>query len=431
MYRSALWLGTALWLIVIGGLGYVFARHDALPRYRPVPALAFAGSDLVYVLRRIAAEADLLLALDEARTAGQMEDLRNRFVDVDLGGTTAGGALEALRQEVGGFSYDFRHGLLYVHSATELPKDTGIDRKELPGGRFEGDLRGLGAWIQKMRPATYLSVHLEVGHPAGPKVRLQVPPESSVLDILLLYAKEAGVGWRMRRAGETRDSSTGQLLVLASEVTPWKPLPEAHHTWAFRQVDSLVQILGRIESRTSTPICIADVAPFYANRGTLELALSSDPAYPIEKTLQVLAAAHNSNAAPPFRWEMRDGVAVLYAEALDRFPTVREILAQPLLGGTFRGTLPELARWLTTEIFGREGHRIAGGEIVRGEPAVKLTIEEGSSVEDALVAFSRESGRGWYLVIHDRLRPTSKRPRPWHGAFLSELREWGERATPY
>ncbi len=300
MYRSVLWLGTALWLIVMGGLGYVFARHDALPRYRSVPPLAFAGSDLVYVLRRIAAEADLILALDEMRTSGQMEDLRNRFVDVDLGGTTAGGALEALRQEVGGFSYDFRHGLLYVHSATELPKDTGIDRKELPGGRFEGDLRGLGAWIMKMRPATYLSVHLEVGHPAGPKVRLQVPPESSVLDILLLYAKKAGVGWRMRRAGETRPTAKGQLLVVASEVTPSKALPEAHHTWAFRQVDSLVQVLGRIESRTSTPICIADVAPFYANRGTLELALSSDPAYPIEKTLQVLAAAHNSNAAPPF-----------------------------------------------------------------------------------------------------------------------------------
>ncbi len=432
MYRSILWLAALGWLVAIAAGGYLLGQHDSELRYNPVPALGFAGSDLVYVLRRVAAEANVVLALDEVRPSGTAEDLRMRWVDVDLGSSTIDEALTDLRNAVGGFDYDFRHGLLYVRSTLPLKSDTGIDRKELPGGTFDGDLKGLGRWIQQTRPATFMNVHLQRGHPAGPNVRMHVPPHSSVLDVLLLYSRESGVGWRMRRAGQQYPGSGGRTAVVSTEVYPWYPLTEPHHTAPLRTDRSTLQNIARLSLTTGTPICVIDMSPFYGAAGTLDFPVTPYPgSRSATESLDTLATLRAPGTPPPFLWEEREGVLVVRSEAVDRLPLLAEILGEQLSGGVFRGSLPELGRWLTGQLRQTSGRRVAGGEIVPDAPTATLVIGGGTTVGEVLESFARATQRGWYLAIVDRGRPESPPPTPWRGAYLSDLNEWGEKATPY
>jgi hypothetical protein len=431
LYRTVSWIGVGVWLLLVIGGGYLLGRHDSTPGYEPVPALRFAGADLVYVLRRLATEADLVLALDEVRPLDGSEDLGVRMADVDLEAGPIKDALAKLKSATGGFDYDFRPGLLYVRSNLELEADTGIDRKELAGGTFEGDLRALGGWIQKLRPMTFMNVHLERGHPAGPRVRIDVPPRSSVLDVLLLYAKEAGVGWRMRRAGQRYASSPGQTAIVSTEVQPWKPLPRAHHTAPFRLEGSTIQNLARLSERTSTPFCVIDLAPLLGTMGMLDLSKNPDPGLDLEDSLRSLASTHAPGDAPPFAFELREECVVIRSEPFNRLPPLGAILKEKVEGGEFRGSLPELARWLTAHLPPERGVRIAGGEITEGAPIATLSVEPDATVEEVLIAFTRATRQGWYALIQDRSNPAARRALPWRGALLSDLLEWGEMATPY
>jgi hypothetical protein len=386
---------------------------------------------LVYALRRVAGEASLPLALDELRPFAGGEGLSSRWVDLDLRAGTAEQALRGLQQHVGGFTHEFRHGLIHVRTAVKPGVDTGIDRKEIGDGTFEGDLKGLGAWVQSVRPNTFLGVHLEVGHPVGPNVKLRVPANSSVLDVLLLYAKESGVGWRLRRAGQRFPVSTHQTAIISTEVQPWKALTEPHHTAPFRQHGSMIQSLGQIAARTGATICVIDAAPLLLNRGTLDHALGADAGFTLEKTLNELAAMHMPNSPPNMTWQQLDGITFVRAEALDRFPILEETLKDQLSEGEFHGSLPELGRWISHRLAETSGRRIAAGEIVPDGPRARLHVEPGTTVEQLLLDFARATGQGWYLVIRDRRKKGSPHPRPWHGAYLSDVLEWGQQATPY
>jgi hypothetical protein len=420
-----------LWLFVIVAAGLLLARGDPGPRNDAVPALRFGGADLVYVLRRLAAEAGLLLALDEIRPLAVSEDLAAIFVDADLPSGTIERALRLLQRDVGGFDYEFYPGVLYVRSRLELEADTGIDRKELPGGTFEGDLMGLGEWIQRTRPGTYFSVHLERGHPAGPRVRMQVPPQSSVLDVLLLYARESGVGWRMRRAGQVVERTPERTVIVASEVQPWKPLPIPRNTAPIRQEESLLQAIARVSLRSEIPYCVLDAAPLFVPRGTLDLTSGIDSGARPREALEQLSHSHTPGDAPPYRWEALDGVVKIRVEGLDRLPALAEMLHVPLPGGTFEGSLAELARWLSAQLRERTDYRVVGGEIALSAPRGRITVAPNTTVEEVLVAFTRASGGSSYAVVYDRQRPDAPVPEPWHGAFLSQLSEWAETARPY
>jgi hypothetical protein len=432
LYRSILGLAAIAWLVAIAVGGYFLGRHDSDPRYNPVPTMGFAGADLVYVLRRVAAEGNVVLALDEVRPSGEVEDLRARWVDVDLGNSSLEQAVEAVRDRVGGFNYDFRYGLLYVRSTFPLEADTGVDRKELPGGSFEGDLRGLGRWIQQTRPATFMNIHLRRGHPAGPEVQFHLPPQSSVLDALLLYARESGVGWRMRRAGQLYPAPGGKTVVVSTEVYPWYPLSEPHNTAPLRTDGSTLQNIARVSVTTGTPICIVDMSLFYGAAGMLDLPVTPYPgSYSAIESLKALATLRAPGSDPPFRWEERDGLVVVYSEVIDRLPRGAEILEERLGGGRFQGSLAELGRWLTQQLRRTSGRRLAAGEIVPGAPTATLLVEEGTTVGEVLESFARATKRGWYLATFDRATPKSQLLESWRGAYLSDLAEWGEEATPY
>jgi hypothetical protein len=71
-----------------------------------------------------------------------------------------------------------------------------------------------------------------------------------------------------------------------------------------------------------------------------------------------------------------------------------------------------------------------GGEIVPGLPAASISVREGATVGEVLFEFARQTNRGWYLVIYDRLDP-EKQTEGWRGAFLSELVEWSDVPTPW
>lgn len=429
MYLSRIVGGVILWLALVVAAGLFLARNDAAPRHSPVPALRFGGADLVYVLRRVAAEANLVLALDEVRPLERGEDLALKFVHADLPGGTVDQVLSRLRRDFGGFDYRFYDRVLYVRSQLDLEADTGIDRKEIPGGTFEGDLRGLGDWIQQIRPATFLTVHLERGHPVGPIVHLRVPPESSVLDVLLLYTRETGVGWRMRRAGQQIEPAPGRVAWIATDVQPWKSLPKPENTAPLRQEGSFLQTLGRVVRRSDLPLCVLDATPLFMPRGTLDLGLAADPGLPVEESLDILAASHPESEPPPFGWEIRDGVAVLRVEGLDRIPTLGRLFERGVEGATFEGTLPELARWLDRQAAGE--WRALGGEVDRSARTARMVIQPGTRLEDVLVEFARASGDSVYAVVYDRQRPGAEIPEPWRGVFLSRLLDWGEPATPY
>ncbi len=426
MYRSFVTIGIVGGLAIMIGVSALLARQDANPRYAPVPALRFAGADLVYVVRRIAGEAGLVLALDELRSLTASEDPRLSQVDVDLPAGTVDSTLAALRDQVGGFDYSFPRGLLYVRSYKVVESKTALDRPNLPGGTFEGDLKGLGAWLQKKQPEAFLRVRPQRGHPVGPPVSLSVPRGSSALDVLLMYAEASGLGWRLRRSGEPVSESENEIVVVATELTPWKPLPSPHHVPSIRMEGSMVQAFADLGTRTKTPICVIDPGPLYGNRGTLERAAGIDPGFGVEPSLQDLSL----QAGYVFRWEERDGVYVIWAEGFDRFPWLGDILKEELRAGEFRGTIFELSRWLTAHRTGSVERQIVGGEIVRGMPEATIQVEPGTTIGQVLFEFARATNRGYYLVIFDNLNP--KKPyEGWRGAFLSDLAEWGELPTPW
>jgi hypothetical protein len=124
-------------------------------------------------------------------------------------------------------------------------------------------------------------------------------------------------------------------------------------------------------------------------------------------------------------------LVVVYSEVIDRLPRGAEILEERLGGGRFQGSLAELGRWLTQQLRRTSGRRLAAGEIVPGAPTATLLVEEGTTVGEVLESFARATKRGWYLATFDRATPKSQLLESWRGAYLSDLAEWGEEATPY
>jgi hypothetical protein len=235
----------------------------------------------------------------------------------------------------------------------------------------------------------------------------------------------------MRRAGQRIKQSSTQTAVVATDIQPWRKLTEPHNTAPIRQEGSMLQGLARISKRTGTPFCVFDAAPTFFRRGSLELRKGLDSGRSLEESLEQLADKHRPTSPAPFQWEMRDGAVWIRAHALDERAWLAEVLDDTIPGGVFEGTLPELARFLTSQLEATSGRRIVGGEITREGPEATITFEAGTTVEDAFLRFARESGGSCCLVIYDRSRPDAPPPAPWHGGFLSDLIEWAEVARPY
>ncbi len=398
------------------------------PSPQPVSELRFAGVDLVYALRRVAAEANVLLALDEIQSDPLVPDLARFRVDLDLPAGPLEVALDVLKSRTQAFEYRISDNLLYVRSRMALTTRTAMDIEDLPATQLKADFEGLVRWILQVRPRSYLTPTRVAGEPLFRVVELEVPENSSVLDVLTRYAKAVKRGWRIRRAGQRVTDSQGRAGIVASSLELWPPLRRTNRPPSGRMKTSTLSALASVSERTGTPICIKDRSILGNARGSLDFIMLRDGGRPLEVTLRSLAEPSGGSNLDSYEWE-RDGelVRITTREYLYYLPG-QDLMRDTLKAGDFEGTLAELARWINENRAAPPRKVLMGGEIVRDAPRGRLAIEEGATVEDALTAFARSSGRGWVVVILDARTPQdSAKPLPpnaWRGAYLMSLDVW-------
>ncbi len=433
MYKSGTRWGRLFGLIAVlilstVGCGEEMEASESPPRTQTtVPALRFAGVDLIYALRRVAAEAELLLALDEIQPSDLGPDLNRFGVDLDLPAGPVQKVLEELKRETGAFDFKISDNLLYVRSQLSLQQTTGFDTKDLPEAQLKVNIEELVKWIMVNRRSTYLKVKRVRGEPMFRVVELNVAEKSSVLDLLLMYVKKANRGWRIRRAGQLTHDPQGRLGVVANTVALWGPLDEPNKLSRIRMEDSIVAALASVSERTKTPICIRDASPLGNFRGWLDYGHKTDPQMDARESVATLAWAGVSSTGDHFSWESLNGVIRVDSQFYTRRLPGQDLLNDTVKGGKFEGTLPELARWLNRNRTTPAQKTLMGGEITSDGHRAQLEIADGSSVEAVLLDFAQASGSGWNLVL---LEPDPERPstpphtKSWDGAFLTPLALW-------
>jgi hypothetical protein len=393
-----------------------------------IPGLRFAGVSLVYALRRIAAEADMLLALDEIQSGPTAVDLARYRIDFDLEPGPATAALNRLKQHTKTFDYLVFDNVIYVRSRLAVDAVTALDTKDLAATKLTVDLEELVKWIMRTQPRSYLVVRRKSGEPIFRKVDLDIPENSSVLDVLLMYAKAVDRGWRIRRAGQRITDGQGRPGIVASSVALWPPLKEPDPFPRARRKNSITAALASVERRTGTPICIKDRTVLGDILGSLGRHRKNDPGWPVQESVEVLAWAGVRSSLGDYEWEWQDGIMKITSQHYLYFLPGRDLVRDTVTGGVFEGNLAELARWINQNRSTPPGKVLMGGEITGEEPRARLEIAEGSSVETVLTDFARASGAGWNLTIVDALTPDeSAKPLPenaWRGAHLTPLKAW-------
>jgi hypothetical protein len=420
--RSALALSLA---IAVCGAG---CRGKPEPVKAMVPALRFAGVDLEYALERISTEAGWILGLDEINPGDQSPDLALVRVDVDLPAGSLEESLHRLREAVGGFDYSLENGVVYVRSNMLVDTKTSLDVPLLKGGDFHGDLMGLAKYVMAEHPSSFITVEYVQDGFAGGLVDLTIPPNASVKDALLLYARVAKAGWVIRRAGQLTHDSSGKAAIVSTTISPRGPRKGTTRLPLMYNLLSEAAALADASARLKTPFLVYDRTILQDVRGVLNLALLSDPKLPVKETLDGLAQSGFGPGSWHFRWREEDGVPVILTNHFLYYLRGRDLVSQPLLAGEFEGSLPELARWINTHQKSPKGEVLMGGEIADGMPKGKIHIESGETVNQALIAFAKASGVSPYVIVLDMLNPFSgsmiEHPRAWRGAYLQDLSEW-------
>ena len=129
-------------------------------------------------------------------------------------------------------------------------------------------------------------------------------------------------------------------------------------------------------------------------------------------------------APPQCRWTEDDGVYVVKRRSFQFFITGHDLLAEKVRGGSFEGRLGDLIRWLNTNRRSPSPRVLMGGEITADAPVAKFEIDDGTSVQQALVQYARVTGDGWNLVIRDSTDPMRPLTGTWSGAYVTRLSDW-------
>jgi len=420
--RNALALLLAL---AVCGAG---CRGKPEPAKATVPALRFAGVDLEYALDRITTEAGWVLGLDEISPADQSPDLALVRVDVDLPAGSLEESLHRLREAVGGFDYSLENGVVYVRSNMLVDTKTALDVPLLKGGKFHGELSELVKYVMIEHPSSFISVQHVQGGFAGPPVDLEIPPNSSVKEALVLYAREAKAGWVIHRGGELTHDTSGNPAIIGTSIEPRGPRKGTSRLPVVYNRLSGAAALADASARLKTPILVYDRTVLQDVRGILNLALQRDPAMPLNETLDNLSQSGFGPGSWHFHWREEDGVPVVRTNHFLYYLRGRDLITAPLLAGDFEGSLPELARWINSHQKSPKGEVLMGGEIAAGMPTGKIRIESGETVHQALLAFAKASGVSPYVLVLDLQNPFSgamiDHPRAWRGAYLQDLSEW-------
>lgn len=426
--RTSLALTTALVLGLFLGACGGEKRRAVGPEGPDVPALRFAGVSLDYALERITTEAGLVLALDEIRSKSQPLDLSLIRVDLDLPAGPLDHAMHLLREKVGGFDYQILPEVLYVRSNLLVDQKTSIDLPLLDAGHFKGDLGGLVRMIMQQRPSSYIKVRYVQDKAVGGVVDLDIADKASVKDVLIQYAAAAKFGWAMRRGGGMSKDKEGRPAVLGTSITPLEPRPGISRLPEVYARRSGTAALANASKRLDTPFVVYDRSVLQEVRGIMNLAMQTDPILPLDETLNNLSQSGFGPASWHFKWKMVDGVPVLMTNHFLYYLRGRDLLARTLLPGEFEGSLPELARWINSNVKDANGEVLMGGEIVDGLPKGKVKAEAGTTVAQAIEEFARSSRSSPYVIVLDMQNPFTgtlvEQPGAWRGAYLQDLAEW-------
>jgi len=386
-----------------------------------VPALRFAGVDLVYALRRVAAEAHLVLILDEVRPSrGLAHDLARHAIDVDLTSGPVQGALDQLVRLSSDFEYRLAEGVLIVQSQRAKQQPSALDIPDLPAAQLEVDLYGLLEWLRSTRPRTLLATGELRRQPVFQAVKLAVPANSSAIDVVAAYARALGSGVHLQRAEYTQSASAEDDPVIATSISLWGALDEPVHAPAERPRVSAISGLANLARRTETRLCVLDRTAFFDQRGYLNFAPGEDPELALAASLDTLETGPEGEL---FVWEESPDCYRVRSDAFEKRPLGRELLSAKLRAGTFEGSLAELARWINANRLQASGERLLGGELADGAPTARIDVAEGTQVEELLRAFASASGEGWNYVVR-AVEPGQELSGSWTGAYLTRLAAW-------
>jgi hypothetical protein len=390
-----------------------------------VSELRFAGVDLIYALRRVAGEAGVLLVLDEIRPQdASLQDLGFERIDVDLEAGPIQQQLETLREQVqGAFDYKLVDDLLVVRSIKSLKAETALDRATVPKGTLEANFKELVHWIYASAPGSLLRMGARIGQPVYKKVTLKIPPNTSVMELFLMYAKEVGSGLRIRRAGYMYKDGQNDKVV-ANTVGLWQKLDKPLPLLRSRQGRSAIWTLAAVEGRTGVPLAVIDRSVMNDNRGTLNFSTRIDPKTPAEDSVDVLSGA-TEDTPGSYQWVNEDGLIKIKTHIYLYYLPGRDLLEEKVNGGTFEGTLAELTRWLNANRKNPSPKFLMGGEIVPEKKSAKIEVADGSSIEEVLNQFARAAGAGWVVNIKDSVTPLQPLTDTWAGAWVTSLDEWG------
>lgn len=394
-----------------------------------VPAMRFAGVDLVYALRRIAGESGVIFVMDDIRPLDATEaDLGFHRIDVDIPAGTLVDTLEGLRKSVkGDFDYKLDNGLLLVRSLRSVQETTSLDRPILPQATIEVDFRGLVGWLKNNVEAAKLTRGSWRGHPVYKKVTLEVPDGGTIMDLVLQYARKVDYGLRIKRAGYAYKENPAKYVV-ANSLGMWRTLSKPRPLTRHRMNGSLLWRLAEASDRTGTPLCIVDRSVLFDQRAALDYTkrIVLQEELTMKEAIEVYASGD-----PLFLYNADDeGLIRIQGSMVNQYFGGRDLLAEPVKAGTFNGTLGELTRWLNANRKKSSTKVLMGGEIPPDAPVTSLEIEDGTTVEDAICQFAKASGQGVVVVIRDAISPKQPLENTWAGAYVTPLREWGPAGDP-
>ncbi|HTO53914.1 MAG TPA: hypothetical protein VMR50_11050 [Myxococcota bacterium] len=428
MATRASTFGTAFALVLacaLAGAGCGGKKEAEAPK---VPLLRFAGVNLEYALGRVATEAGWVLALDEINPKDLSPDLGLKRVDLDIPAGTLDDAMRRLRDQVGGFQYSLEDGIVYVRSDSLAGQKTSLDEPLLKGGKFHGDLGDLILSIMREHPSSFIRLTRVQDGFAGGAVDIEIPKDASVRTALVTYARAAKAGWVIRRSNELIHDEQGRPAVVGTGIQPLGPRPAPTSLPDIYTKLSGTSALADMVLRLNQPLLVYDRSALQDVRGVLDFSILGDPKMPLPKSLELLAKSGWGPQNWHFHYREEDGVTVLRTNTFLYYLRGRDFLANPMLGGDFEGSLPELARWINAHQKSPTGDVLMGGEIADGMRKGKIHVESGQTIHQVLLAFTKASGISPYVVVLDMLNPISgmmvERAGAWKGAFIMDLTDW-------
>ncbi|MCP4002840.1 MAG: hypothetical protein GY725_01465 [bacterium] len=396
---------------------------------RPVGELRFAGVDLIYALRRVAANADLPLVLDEIRPKDGSPDLLLYRIDIDLPAGPLQTALEILQEETqDAFSFEIRDRVLYVRSRILIGTETVLDEKFIrPPFEFEGTLEDLLTRIMNKRPWTFLRILKGKAPMKQAKFTVQDETTSS-LELMLRHAEHSGQGWHMPRAGYVKEKTEKNTTFVGSSVMPWSSLTSTNRIPDRVGPGITLNALANLRKRTATSMLVLDRSVWQDLRGGLNYSSRKDPGerFELEAALDMVKRIQPTREA--FSWEIDEGLVRIEGSHYTGKLRGRDFMRSELKGGTFEGSLPELSRWINENHKSDTRHVLMSGEIRGGEKIGKIEIKDGSSAKDVLGQFARATNTGVYIALLELIDPvTGKaivRDHLWNGAYVADLDDW-------